>query len=450
MGETLNHCPEPPPMTSPLSLLEKFRQTYRALDGFPLLEAKDIEAYRVDYGEDTLAKLEQAVDDGDEDGKVIFTGHRGCGKSTLLKKFSKNMERQGYFLVFFSIADMVELSAVDHVNILYAVALQLVSQISQVGLEIPSTTVEEILTWLTTVKTKTGTRNLAQIGKLGLDIPGVVLKLKTESTSREEVKQTFENKLSELIAKIEQIAGLIKAQTQKTVLVVIDDLDKLDLALVEKIFRGHLATLIQPKIRIVYSIPVAVLREVELGSILQAASASRIQQMEVTKFFQKADRHRPDVEPVPEKVEAFRDLLMRRFTEHALIEPETARKIVLKSGGVLRELMRIARACCSQCLLILRQQPEREDVVINDQILELALQDLRNDLSVALGASRYQILHCVYENAKPADLTDEFLLLLHSLYILEYRNSEVWYDVHPLVVDLLRLEGLIQETPAGG
>jgi energy-coupling factor transporter ATP-binding protein EcfA2 len=431
-------------MTTSSPLLEKFRQAYRALDVFPLLEAADIEAYRVDYGEDTLAKLEQAVDDADENGKVIFTGHQGCGKSTLLKKFAKEMQSQGYFVAFFSIADMVEMSAVDHVNILYAVALQLVSKVSQLGLEIPRQTIDDILTWLTTVETKTENRSLVGNVGVGIDILKVATaKLKAESVFREEVKQVFERKISELIAKIEQIAGLIKAKTNRQVLVVIDDLDKLDLKMVEEIFRGHLATLIAPKIRIVYSVPVAVLREVELGNILQAASASRIQQMEVTKFFHKADRHNQDVEPAPEKIEAFLNLLTKRFPEPGLIETVTARHIVLKSGGVLREMVRIARACCSQCLLLIRKQPERTDIVINDEILEAALRDLRNDLAVSLGTSRYQLLTDIYRNAEIEELTDDFLVLLHNLYVLEYRNDEIWYDVHPLVVDLLRQKSLI-------
>ena len=30
------------------------------------------------------------------------------------------------------------------------------------------------------------------------------------------------------------------------------------------------------------------------------------------------------------------------------------------------------------------------------------------------------------------------------MMVLEYQNDELWYDVHPIVVDLLRREGLIQ------
>ncbi|MEH2161474.1 MAG: hypothetical protein V7K38_10585 [Nostoc sp.] len=58
-------------------------------------------------------------------------------------------------------------------------------------------------------------------------------------------------------------------------------------------------------------------------------------------------------------INLFLQILQKRIPEE-LIEPETARQIVLTSGGVVRELVRIARECCSQCLLLIRSEPERQ------------------------------------------------------------------------------------------
>ncbi|MFM7526972.1 MAG: hypothetical protein ACKO63_00505 [Nodosilinea sp.] len=108
--------------------------------------------------------------------------------------------------------------------------------------------------------------------------------------------------------------------------------------------------------------------------------------------------------------------------------------------------MRIARACCSQCLLLLRREPDRTELKINDEILAQALQDLRNDFAASLGSSRYQILATTYLNGEPEEVNDpEFLLLLHGLYVLEYRNSDLWYDVHPMLVELLERRSLIEK-----
>jgi hypothetical protein len=327
---------------------------------------------------------------------------------------------------------------------LYAIAIQLVSKATRQNLPIPRPVIDEILNWLSTVRTETSSRSLSsELGVGGDLLKFITAKLKNESTFREDLKRTFERRVSDLVEQIEKISGYIRNATDKDVLVMIDDLDKLDLKLVEDIFKNNINALCQPPIRVVFTIPIAVIRDLELRTVLQTASGSPIQQMEVTKFFTKDDRHNATARPHDLKLKLFLDVLRKRFPEPGLIEDQTAHKIVLMSGGVIRELVRIARACCAACLLIIRQESSRTDVVINDEILTSALRDLRNDLAVSLGASRYQILAMVYQNAKPEELTSEFLLLLHGLYILEYRNDEVWYDVHPLVVDLLRRAQLI-------
>ncbi|NJK28185.1 MAG: hypothetical protein HC925_06375 [Coleofasciculaceae cyanobacterium SM2_3_26] len=212
----------------------------------------------------------------------------------------------------------------------------------------------------------------------------------------------------------------------------------------EDIYRNNINALFQPNIRIVFTIPIAAIRDIELRTILQTASGTPIQQMEVAKFFSRESRHTPDAVPNEQKVNVFLQVLEKRIPKEYM-KPETARKLVLNSGGVIRELVRIARACCSQCLLQLRSETDKTDVCIDDEVLELALRDIRNDFAASLGESRYEILATTYHQAEPIEITDrEFLVLLHGLYILEYRNDDLWYDVHPIVVELLRRRNLLQ------
>ncbi|WP_448571327.1 P-loop NTPase fold protein [Trichothermofontia sp.] len=425
-------------------LLEIYREAYRNLDLFPLFTKEEIEKFRVEYGGDTLARLEQVLEDAPVDGKVVFAGHRGCGKSTLLARLAHKMRENHHFVVFFSIADMIEMSAVDHVNILYAISVRLLSAATKQRVEIPEKTKDAILNWLITTQSTVATQDLkSQLGVGGDILKLITAKLQSESTFREEIKRTYERRISELVQKIDEIARWIQKATQREVLVIIDDLDKLDWRLVEDIYKNNINALFQPHIRIVFTIPISVIRDIELRTILQTAAGSPIQQMEVAKFFTKANRHDPAAVPLEKKVNVFLEVLKRRLPEN-LLEPETAQKIVLSSGGVVRELVRIARACCSQCLLKLRSDPDLTEIKISDEILALALRDIRNDFAASLGESRYRILVTTYERAEPVEITDpEFLILLHGLYVLEYRNDDLWYDVHPVVVDLLRRRNLL-------
>jgi DNA replication protein DnaC len=67
----------------------------------------------VEYGRSALEALVQLVEDhAAQEAKIIFSGHRGCGKSTLLAKFGREA-RGRYFVTFFSISDLIEMSDVN-------------------------------------------------------------------------------------------------------------------------------------------------------------------------------------------------------------------------------------------------------------------------------------------------------------------------------------------------
>jgi DNA replication protein DnaC len=109
-------------------LLERFRTAYRNLQLLPLLKEEELNKFYVPYSLNVIDELEQAVEDCSEtNNKIIFTGHIGCGKSTLLKKFSEQMKDR-FFVVFFSIADLIEMSDINHINILFAIAVQMMSE----------------------------------------------------------------------------------------------------------------------------------------------------------------------------------------------------------------------------------------------------------------------------------------------------------------------------------
>ena len=63
---------------------------------------------------------------------------------------------------------------------------------------------------------------------------------------------------------------------------------------------------------------------------------------------------------------------------------------------------------------------------------------------MSIGVKDYEILKTTYEYSKPNDPKEQrFLDLLHGLYILEYRNHELWYDIHPIVTQVLRQKDII-------
>jgi nucleoside-triphosphatase THEP1 len=401
--------------------------------------------FRVEYGEDTIDELIQLIEDSPSlDGKVVFTGHRGCGKSTLLAEFSRRIGDK-YFVVLFSIADTIEMSDVNHINVLFSIAVNLMLEAEARQIDIPASTKNAIDKWFAT---RIRTEETSIAGEVGQDfniLKFFSVKLKVDSKIRYELKQEFERKVSELVAQLNIIAATIQAVTKKQILVIIDDLDKLDLAVVNNLFKDNIKALCLPGFRIIYTIPVAALRETGLKPTIENETNDQVVVMPVLKLFKKGDSHLANATPFSETLKILCEILTKRISNN-LLESSTAEKIVLNSGGVLRELIRISNECCRICLRLIRRKPE-DKVIINDEILDQAINNIRNDFAMPLGSVDYQILQTTYQNFKPEDpKQQEFLDLLHGLYVLEYRNRQNWYDVHPIVVELLREEGLIDAS----
>jgi energy-coupling factor transporter ATP-binding protein EcfA2 len=427
------------------TLLPILQKAYQDLDLFPLIEPEDIERFRVDYGREVLVRLKQEVRASVKDQKFVFAGHRGCGKSTLLKRFAVEMQDQ-HFVVFFSITDLLEPSAVTHRNILYAIALKLLSAASQQRIPVAEDIQESLLGWLTTTQKQTEEKTTRSEIGLGIEklLNLATANFKQEQAFRDEIERVYEKKVADLVGKADRIAAAIETTTKKPVLVVIDDLDKLDLALVESIYRNNIKALFSPRFRIVFTIPISATQDPQVMGALTSEGIVRPQLFPVAKFYAKPDCRNPQAAAIDKTVQLFLNVLTKRIPADC-IEPETARSMVLKSGGVMRELVRIGRECCTECMVQMELEPDRSDLKINDEILTVALRNLRNDFARQIGTNLFPVLVQIYQtlNNEATD-SDAFVKLLHGLMVLEYQNDDLWYNVHPIVVDLLRQKNLIE------
>jgi nucleoside-triphosphatase THEP1 len=427
---------------------DAFRKSYQNLQLWPLVTPEKIRDFRVEYGQEVLEQLTQLVEDcSPNNNKIIFTGHRGSGKSTLLGQFSLDMKDK-YFVVRFSIADMIEMYDVNHINILFAMAVKLMEEAETQKAKIGNKTKQAFYEWFSE-HTKTETRDISFINEIETTVKAgadawfikffAQLKdtLKANEVIRDEIKKTFARRISELVDRVNDIAIAIQAASEKEVLVIIDDLDKLPLEVVETIYSNNLNALFQPQFRIIYTIPMATTRDKNLRGIIRDATNNRILSMWATKFFARGQDKNPDAVAKQEMVDIFAEVLQKRLNEE-LIEADVMEQLIIKSGGALRELIRLASRCCEHCLMQLRRTPDAQDLKITTEILQKAVTDLRIEFTEPLGENDLDILLQIYDKNTPQDGMDQvFLDLLHTLYILEYRNDDVWFGLHPIVREIL-------------
>ena len=429
-------------MTTNANLLESFREAYGNLDLLPLLGPNELDKFQVDYGVEVLEDLQQLVEDSASgDSKIIFTGHRGCGKSTLLAQFA-NQCRDRYFVVFFSISDTIETSDVNHINILFAIAVNLMDEAEKNQVKINESTKKDLDRWFAKT-TRTETEKFSAEVGAGFNLFKIIRgKMQADASIREEIKQEFKNKVSDLIAKLNEIAAAIEFATKKEVIAIIDDLDKIDLGLVSNIYRDNIKALFGPNFRIIFTIQIAGYRNKDIKPIIDTETNGDVVTMPVSKIFDKGANRLPNPVPIAETQELLRLILAKRIPEK-LLKADMADKIALYSGGVMRELIRIALECCRICLRSIRRHPEWEELAIDDAVLEEAVERIRHDFASNLSNRDYDILQKVYKENWPDDPNQpEFLQLLNGLYIIGYQRPS-WYDVNPMLEELLRERGLI-------
>jgi energy-coupling factor transporter ATP-binding protein EcfA2 len=441
--------------------LEIFREAGRNLRLDPLVTQQDLARLGVAYQTELIDELEQAIEDNPApDNKLIFTGHTGCGKSTLLADLKFRLIRTGrYFVVMFSIADTIERAAVDHVNILFSMALQLLEEAEKQPIKLQSGIKKDLYRWLGK-HTETESQAVEAVIEVNAEaktkggIPIVMefladikSKLKVNSETRRQISIEFASKISELVTKINELQSYIESDSGKQVLVIIDDLDKLDLGVAEIIFSKNIQSLLDPNLRIIYTLPIATLREVSITASIDTY-IKKIYMMPVTKFFSKADVRKLDRLPDRDCLNVFLEILERRLPLNS-IDADTEQQIILLSGGVLRELIRIVDRCCDRVKLELRGQIKRQqwdapEVKIDRRILNGVITELQIEYSRPLGQIDFEMLLAIYREFKPQNAESQrFLDLLHGLHILEYTNAKLWYDLNPIVHDLLIEEGLL-------
>jgi hypothetical protein len=131
-----------------------------------------------------------------------------------------------------------------------------------------------------------------------------------------------------------EIAAVIQVTTKQEILVIIDDLDKLELARVNDIYRDNIKAICQPGFRIIYTIPIAVLRDKFLRPLIETETNDRIVFMPVIKLFEKGQSRQPNSQPRPEaKVEKqgrYLTSFQRKLLQKSLkteLRPEYRRRI---------------------------------------------------------------------------------------------------------------------------
>jgi hypothetical protein len=406
------------------------------------LKGEDLDRFYADRGQYSemqtlIGELEaSAVSNPPSNTKFLFVGHTGCGKSTELSRLVNlvNSPDGGtvlydhYLPVPYSISEVVGLHNIEFVDIALSIVLGIYREMEALGHAIDDAPVKRVYDWLFQEEEGTESKTRTMGGGIGLDVGlGSIIRLidvrlKSEGVVREEIRTRIRKYIPELITLINQAIDEISRLTGKHILLIIDDLDKIQpLENALRVFREHSRSLAAFNCFVIYTAPISLLYD--------AASSYASQTMEI-RYMPMFRVHNRDGECEAHDardIATLREIITRRL-HPSLFEDGVVDRLIHMTGGVLRELIRVIRGCSIYC-------QEYELGKITHTALDLQKGRLKGEYYRMLDHEDYRQLRDVAQTKSRADVN---MRHLESLCVLYYPDGgKGWFDLHPIVYELL-------------
>jgi hypothetical protein len=374
--------------------------------------------------------------------RILFYGHRGCGKSTELSKLSKEIQ-DNFFTVSFSIMEEMNLNAVRAEDLILIIAERILNAAQEQDLKLKDTLLNPVLDYFSeTVLTKNERHTIGTGVKALL---GLFVKLNGEikyNAYNEESKTAHLRKRpADLLGQTNNLIEAVKDALPegKDLLVIVEDLDKIDLKQARDIYVQNAGLLTGIKVNIIYTIPVFLFHSPDVGAF-QPLFDDTIS-FPMIKVCEPSDKR-------AEGFETVRSIILKRV-EDKLIKPDALDLLIEKTGGVLRHVFEVLKETSLMATA---------SVPLSCENIRYGLDQLRIDLSrqIALPYDSFpdspQSVEKLYELLTiytKKQQKNEFIkpksdtihqILIRSCALVEY-NGKQWIGVHPLVREFLEALG---------
>ncbi|WP_223650358.1 hypothetical protein [Hymenobacter psoromatis] len=360
--------------------------------------------------------------------KIICSGHRGCGKTTELRRLHADLNHPDrYFSIFLSIEDEMEYGSLQPEDIFVWILLKLVEAIKQY--DIPTShsgfndlahqllsgeAIEKELkhTFDTEVSAETGgALNFLSLFKLGLAAKAVFGSTNETSTKiREEVRKNPLAIITKINASLMAMRQAVRDQgLGADILFIIDGSEKLRFEVYEYLFIKNPNLLQTLALNMILAVSIDSYYKIETGPGQNFSHSHIIPMIKLEGPGSEADQ-------------CFRQVIERRLTTDLFFGPEVLDECVRRSGGCMRQLLRIVNA------VIVKAQGGLASRAVADS----AIRGLGNTMNQLLTSKHLETLGKGLHTLRPGDA--EVREMLFQLVLLKYNGH---LKLNPL------LEGII-------
>jgi hypothetical protein len=423
---------------SPNEQRELLKKLFNNLEDHPL-EPTDPFYYPFlqNSNDDPITELAGRISFSQSQSVNLFTGQRGSGKSTEFRRLREILKADGcvVFLLdmrsYMNLTTPVEIS--DFLISIMAALSEAVEQDFDKSLQ------------------KIG--YLERLGKVltsdiiipEIDISGIKASLKDDPSFKQQLQQGLKGHVARIVKDAhsfaQEVVELIRKKTQdgnKKVVLLIDSVEQLRgvgadgadevYKSVENLFSGHANSLQIPMLHIVYTIPPYLTPLVPaLGRQLGSNLGCTLPCVHVQKRDNQADST---------GLAIMRELVKKRCPAdwQTIFSPVQLDNLAKASGGDLREFFRLIRDSVVKA-------NAKGVYPVSDAVIEQTLNHARREMLPIAQEDKDWLIKI--NASKKAELEDiEHLPALARFFdtklVMNYRNGDDWYDVHPLIRDEIR------------
>ena len=417
-------------------MAENIRDIYHLFNPDEVLLNDDLEKYYVEIEQneinikDLQIRLELGLETR-EPIKLLFTGHRGSGKTTTLNRLVSNLDDR-FFIVHYNVFDLLDHNDVTYIDVLFSMLTKMLEKAENDEIDLGQTLLKRVNNWGSSI-IESITQEKGVGGGIGLKIPFNLLeimgRMKSETTTRVETRKEIEPRVSELVSIINDTISEIE-KTGEQVLIIIDNLEKIDPTKALHLFYDHATQLTQPLCKIIYTFPISLKSSNDFMQI-------KINFSDVLIHPNIKINEREGVDhPYPKGREFMKEIVSKRVSPD-MFEPDALEYIIDMSGGVVREFIRIIRDSAVRAIT-------RKKDLIDKDIAKEVVNGLKNIYQAQLSDEDYKVLMEVHQT-KDIKRDEQLVGLLHNLSVLEYRNDRSWCDLNPIVRAILDEKNLLQK-----
>ncbi|MBW4509434.1 MAG: hypothetical protein KME64_23360 [Scytonematopsis contorta HA4267-MV1] len=402
----------------------------------PLTTSEDLKNFYVQRDNSPVDKLISLLNMEDDPAKFLLAGHRGGEKTTELRRLQHKLSKN-HTVVWIDTQ-----TALDRYNIGYAEVVVLI------GIEIVRQAIQS--NWLfnkdkllkalqESLQTVVYQDKGSQAEGLGMpefiEKAGVILKrgLTREVTRTVNVRPL----LSEIITGVNNIIKAAEKEKKQKLLIIVDGLDRHDQVTALEMFSSPL--LIELDCHIIYSIPISLRYSPNFRQPME--SFQKCLDLNNPPVFECDDNLRPTSNPNRNGRDILINVINKRLISlgegyKSLFKDDALELICEKSGGVMRDLVRLARTACE---IGLRNKLNLIDL----ETAQEAVQEVRREYN--LSDYHYPELDFIHRTGELTTKTHSlpgkgrFIIcdeLLQNKLVLGYYNfrQESWFDINPILI----------------